>query len=283
MRALAGVRWVGLVVTVTVTLALSTMLALTTTAAHAAPSLGIGNPGRQQTEPGTPVSLKIPNYEPDPSATVSFSAANLPPGLTIDPSTGVISGTTSSTIAAYDVLVTVTDSAQASASTEFTWDVWNLITVTAPSVQSFAGVPVTVTVSATDSAPGRTLTFGSSDLPSWLSLDPATGVISGTPTSARNTAYQITVTDGTGSAGSTWLNWKTGGVITFSPIQARTIGAGQGVDLPPVPVQDNVANDNVSFSATGLPPGILMFPNGATNGSAGNRRHLPRQGYRERN
>jgi hypothetical protein len=124
-------------------------------------SFSLTSPGTQQTKPDTPVTLSIPNSDADSSATKTFSATGLPPGLSIDPSTGVISGTTSSTIGSYSVTVTATDSDGTTTSTvSFSWNVWNKITISAPiSEQSYVGAPVSVTIPATDSAPGSTLAY----------------------------------------------------------------------------------------------------------------------------
>ncbi|WP_312438819.1 retention module-containing protein, partial [Achromobacter sp.] len=67
----------------------------------------------------------------DTSDTLTFSATGLPPGLTIDPNTGIITGTIDHSASqggnngVYTVVVTATDPSGASTSQEFQWDVTN--------------------------------------------------------------------------------------------------------------------------------------------------------------
>ncbi|SFU17467.1 Ig-like domain-containing protein [Mesorhizobium sp. YR577] len=66
--------------------------------------------------------------DPDAGDTLTFTATGLPAGLTIDPATGVISGTidrSASASAPYAVTVTATDSTGLQTSRNFTWAVLN--------------------------------------------------------------------------------------------------------------------------------------------------------------
>ncbi|EHK64737.1 retention module-containing protein [Achromobacter arsenitoxydans] len=69
--------------------------------------------------------------DPDTSDKLTFSATGLPPGLTIDPNTGIITGTIDhsasqgGTNGVYNVTVTATDPSGASTSQAFQWDVAN--------------------------------------------------------------------------------------------------------------------------------------------------------------
>src|ERR1700722_13166711 len=106
--------------------------AVRTTAVSPAATFYLGYPATQQTEPDSQASLQMPYSEPDKDATIAFTATGLPPGLSIDPATGLIAGTTGSTIASYTVTVSATDSTGKSSTRFFTWNVWNKITLTAP-------------------------------------------------------------------------------------------------------------------------------------------------------
>jgi hypothetical protein len=82
------------------------------------------------------------------------------------------------------------------------------VTVTNPGSQaSTAGTAASVQVHAADSASGQTLTYGASGLPPGLSINSATGLISGTPTTAGTYNVTVTARDGTGASGSAAFTW----------------------------------------------------------------------------
>jgi hypothetical protein len=87
----------------------------------------------------------------------------------------------------------------------------NTVTVTSPGNQSgTVGTAASVQVHATDSGSGQTLTYGASGLPPGLSINTATGLISGTPTTAGTYTVTITARDGTGASGSAGFTWTVG-------------------------------------------------------------------------
>ncbi|MFF7754167.1 putative Ig domain-containing protein [Streptomyces sp. NPDC007971] len=81
----------------------------------------VTNPGSQSTTTGSSVSLQIKASD-SAGAALTYSASGLPTGLSINSSTGLISGT-ASTAGTYQVTVTAKDSTGASGSTSFTWTV----------------------------------------------------------------------------------------------------------------------------------------------------------------
>ncbi|MFF9405908.1 putative Ig domain-containing protein [Streptomyces anandii] len=96
-----------------------------TTAFTAGTSTGntvtVTNPGSQSTATGGSASLQIQASD-SAGASLTYSATGLPTGLSINSSTGLISGT-ASTAGTYQVTVTAKDSTGASGSTSFTWTV----------------------------------------------------------------------------------------------------------------------------------------------------------------
>ncbi|MEU6090603.1 putative Ig domain-containing protein [Streptomyces sp. NPDC047085] len=81
----------------------------------------VTNPGSQSTTTGGSASLQI-HATDSAGAALTYSATGLPTGLSINSSTGLISGT-ASTAGTYQVTVTAKDSTGASGSTSFTWTV----------------------------------------------------------------------------------------------------------------------------------------------------------------
>jgi hypothetical protein len=81
----------------------------------------VTNPGSQSTTTGSSASLQI-SASDSAGAALTYSASGLPTGLSINSSTGLISGT-ASTAGTYQVTVTAKDSTGASGSTSFTWTV----------------------------------------------------------------------------------------------------------------------------------------------------------------
>jgi hypothetical protein len=128
------------------------------------------------------------------TAPYTWSATGLPTGLTLDPTTGILSGTPTvggtSTIA-----VTVTDAARGTATASLSLTVGILAITPATLTNGSVGVPysATLTVAGTTVA-NWAVTVGT--LPAGLNLNSATGVISGTPTTAGSSTFTVTATVG---------------------------------------------------------------------------------------
>jgi len=84
----------------------------------------------------------------------------------------------------------------------------NTVTVTNPGTQtSTVGTAASLQVHASDSASGQTLTYSSTGLPAGLSINSASGLISGTPTTAGTSSVTVTAKDATGASGSASFTW----------------------------------------------------------------------------
>jgi serine protease len=82
----------------------------------------VTNPGNQTSTVGTAVSLQIHATDSASGQTLTYSATGLPAGLSINSSSGLISGTPT-TASTYSVTVKATDTTGASGSASFTWTV----------------------------------------------------------------------------------------------------------------------------------------------------------------
>ncbi len=82
----------------------------------------VTNPGNQTGTVGVAASLQIQASDSASGQTLTYSASGLPPGLSINSSSGLISGTPT-TAGTYSVTATATDTTGASGSTSFTWTI----------------------------------------------------------------------------------------------------------------------------------------------------------------
>src|SRR5262249_9472798 len=84
----------------------------------------------------------------------------------------------------------------------------NTVTVTTPGAQTWTvGTAASLQITATDSASGQTLTYSATGLPAGLSINSATGLISGTPTTNGTGSATVTARDTTGASGSATVSW----------------------------------------------------------------------------
>jgi hypothetical protein len=87
----------------------------------------------------------------------------------------------------------------------------NTVTVTNPGNQSTTtGTAVSLQIHATDSATGQTLTYSATGLPTGLSINSTSGLISGTASTAGTFSVTVKATDTTGANGSASFTWTVG-------------------------------------------------------------------------
>lgn len=132
--------------------------------------------------------------------TYAISEGSLPTGLTLDPVTGIISGTTS-VIGDFDITVTKTNE---SGIVTRSYTITSLLvspTITFPSWVDYVRIGSHIEI--VPKSTGEEVVWSATGLVDGLSIDPVTGVISGTPsTIARNGYTLVTVTNSGGSASS---------------------------------------------------------------------------------
>ncbi|SEM03884.1 putative Ig domain-containing protein [Streptacidiphilus jiangxiensis] len=214
----------------------------------------VTNPGTQSSTVGTAASVQVAASDSASGQTLTYGATGLPAGLSINSSTGLISGTPT-TAGTSTVTVTATDPTGASGSTSFTWTVnaqqTETVSVTNPGNQTgTVGTAVSsVQVSANDSA-GKALSYSATGLPAGLSIS-SSGLISGTPTAAGTSNVTVTATSGTasGSASFTWTVNPSGGGCTSPGQKLGNPGFETGSESPWTMTSGVLNNDTTSEPA----------------------------------
>jgi hypothetical protein len=219
-------------------------------------------------EIGVATAFQLQAVDSDSSQPLTYYASGLPPGLTINVATGRISGIPTAD-GDFTVTAWATDTTGAVGSTLFDWPITGShdtlkITNIPSGLTGAVGTPLTFQVKATDTNPGTPLTFTASNLPAGLTIDSVTGVISGTPTMAGTQTVAVTVTDATGasspSATTTWTVTAPGGGDTVTIPNPGNQSGTLGTQVPLLLIQgtDSAPGQTLSYSATGLPPGLVI-------------------------
>jgi hypothetical protein len=160
------------------------------------PPLRIYGPASKHFEPGDYIDMNFPATGGTPPYKWSI-AGTIPDGTEFSPCSGSLSGLANSP-GAYPITVTVTDSIGSSASISTDITVSLLEIKTRKMEHLIVGYPYSQEIMASGSSAPFTWTLTSGSLPTDLSLDTATGVISGIPTDTGSGVFGITVTDSTG-------------------------------------------------------------------------------------
>ena len=203
--------------------------------------------------PVSPLDLS-PYFADVDGELLTFEATGLPPGLSIDPVTGVITGTPvnddsvggPNSDGVYPVTITVADPDGETATLTFNWTIANQPpeVISTPSGQSVleGGDYLLDTGNLFNDPDDDRLTFSASGLPEGMTIDPVTGVITGTavPGSFGNApngagAYVVSVTVDDGQGGTTTVTFD----LFVEPIRSTDIPvtAGPGIPLPPADLQ----------------------------------------------
>jgi Zn-dependent metalloprotease len=175
----------------------------------------------------------------------SFNAVELPSGLSVNPSSGLITGTP--TVAG---TFSVTLSAMNSAGTgSATLAITINSSASAPVINSSLAATGTVgtAFSYQIAASGSPTSFGATGLPAGLNINTGTGAITGTPTVAGTSNVSISATNGSGTGTATL-------VITVSPSGG---GGGGGTGTNGVLLGWNMSGQS-NFGTSPLPPTVYV-------------------------
>jgi hypothetical protein len=190
------------------------------------------------------------------SYTFAVTAGSLPSWLTLNGNTGVLSGTPTST-GSYSFTITATDAKNVTGSKAYTLTVnaaSSLAVTPATLPSATANSAYSATLSATGGSGSYTFAVTAGSLPSWLTLNGSTGVLSGTPTSTGSYSFTITATDAYNSS-------ETGGRA-----YTLTVNAASSLTVTPaaLPSATAASGYTVTLSATG---GSGSYSYGVTAGS----------------
>ena len=215
---------------------------------------------------GDAVLLQSYGSEPGGPA-LTYTASNLPTGLTINSSTGLITGTLAMVAdgdTSYQASVTVSDGTS-SVVQSFFWEVMAppaLVLEGVPNQENEAGFAARLQVEA-GSEDNLALSYTVSDLPPGLSLNPTSGLISGTlnPADSLVGSYgpTLTVSNGYTSAAVSFSWIVDPSVLSLAPITGQTTSEGQSVSLA-LSAWDSNSSAALYFNASGLPAGLSINP-----------------------
>ncbi|MBV7265915.1 Ig-like domain-containing protein [Erythrobacter ani] len=212
--------------------------------------------------------------------TLTYSVANLPAGLSINPTTGLITGTIDSSASqfnggVYSSVITADDGNGGVTDVMFVWTVTNpgptAVDDTASTTEDAASAPIDVLANDID-PDNDTLTVISANAPNGTVVINPDNTLTYTPDANFNGTDTITyqISDGEGGISTAMVSLN---VIadnddpTAQPLPARGSLDAEVVNLDLSGGFDDLDNDTLTFSATGLPTGLSIDANGVVIGT----------------
>src|SRR5215469_2211007 len=228
-------------------------------AAAAANTITVTPDVAQTTDPlSNAVSLQMSAVDSDAETTFTWSQTGLPAGVAIDPATGLISGTFATPFTG-QVTVTATDATAAMGSATFTWTAKNTVTINPVGAQAGApGTAAALQITAADDNPTQTLTYTDTGLPPGLAINPASGLISGTPTTPGTYPVTVTATDTVKETATIGFTWTIGNLVKVIAPAAEKSAVGTAITAVKVTATDSTAGETITFGAAGLPAGLKI-------------------------
>ena len=203
--------------------------------------------------------------------TWSITVGAVPPGTTFNTATGTVSGTPT-TAGNYNFTVKVTDSLGNYGTRAFTLKVLIFLSDSAPPTVNLAlpnataGVPYSNTLQTTGGT--GTLTWSSTAVPPGLTF--SNGTVSGTPTTAGNYNFMVTVTDSASPQNTVTQTFTLTVLIFESDSNAPAVTTNLPAGTVGSPYSNTIDEDGGTAPLTwsiapgALPPGLSLGPNSGT-------------------
>jgi Zn finger protein HypA/HybF involved in hydrogenase expression len=238
-----------------------------------------GTCGNGRATVGTGYSATMSVTGGTPNYTYSIQSGSLPPGLTLNSSSGAISGTPT-TAGTYQFTSKVVDSKGKSDTA-----ICTIVVVGSPvdlgcgtcsAGKATAGTAYSATMKVTGGAAPFTFSLTSGSLPAGLTLNTSTGVISGTPTTVGTANFTIKVVDANGKSDTSNCSIQVIAPavnLDCGPCSSSktTVGASYSADMK---VTGGKGPYTFSIVKGSLPPGVTLNSStghlGGTPTTAGN-------------
>src|SRR5208282_1482978 len=186
--------------------------------------------------------------------TFSIVSGSLPPGLTLNTSTGAITGTPT-TAGTYNFTAQVVDSQGNTATSSCSIVVSPALTLSCPTGMAQVGVAYSSALVASGGVAPYTFSIISGSLPPGLTLNTSTGAITGTPTTVGTYAFTAQVVDSQGNTATSNCSIVVSGLTLTCPTGSAQLGAAYSSALT---ANGGVAPYTFSIISGSLPPGLTL-------------------------
>lgn len=216
---------------------------------------------------GTAYSVQLSVTGGTPPIVWAISAGSLPPGISLT-SDGAITGTPTKA-GAYLFTVKLTDVNGQTGAGDFIINInpAGLAIIGGDTLAGgTAGAAYSQAITATGGTPPYTFSVSSGSLPGGLALDPATGLITGTPVAGGTFTFTVIVVDNAGqrAARSFSLAIAAAPLTVASTVPSAVAGVGYSVNLN---ASGGFPPYSFAVQAGTLPPGLTLKANGSISGS----------------